>query len=291
MTRVALLVLAGCGRFGFAIGERVVDAPPPPIDVVDARPGACDRSAPFGAPAPVSELDTPGIDEQAALSADGLAIYFMSNRAGGSQVFTASRPTVDAPFGTPVRLTSLDSASYDTWNVAITGDGLAAYFVTDQGGADHMYQATRASTFAGFAGKSAMPSPVASGEQPYVVPDGSALYFTSGAAIARASLGQPIATQLQSTLAVPPHQVGIPVVTADERTIYFSVYDSGVFASYDIWMATRVHAADAWSAPVPVSELDTPAFEAPSWISGDGCELYFTRAPDASNWDIYVARR
>ena len=294
--RLALLfLLASCGRFGFAIAEGSADAARGSADAADAgdapHAGACDLLAPFGTPAPVNELDTASIDEQAALSVDRLGVYFMSNRAGASQVFTASRPTVTSPFGAPVPVMSLDSASYDTWNVSISGDGLTAYFVTDEAGADHMYRATRASTLVGFAAKSPMPSPIRDGEQPYVVPDGNVLYYSAGGAIVRAGLGQSVATQMQATLAVPPHQVGIPVVTPDERTIYFAVYDSGVFASYDIWMATRPSAGDAWSAPVPVSELDTAAFEVPSWISGDGCELYFTRAADSGHWDIYVARR
>ena len=39
------------------------------------------------------------------------------------------------------------------------------------------------------------------------------------------------------------------------------------------------------------TELDTALFEVPSWVSADGCELYFTRAATSNDWNIFVARR
>ena len=299
-----VLGLGACGRAWFR-SDGGADASPPdaPIDSRDASgpaigpdAGPCNLSAKFGPPAPVTELNAGGIDAQAILSADQLAVYFMSNRAGASQAFTATRSLPTSSFGIPVRLASLDFAGADTWNVAITGDGLSAYFVTTQSGQDRMYKAKRTNTLADFASQKPMPAPVVDGEQPYVVPDGSALYYSDAKqspkdVIVRAALPILAAPEVQASLAVPPHDIAIPVVTPDERTIYFAVYDAGVFASYDIWMATRSTATDAWSTPVAVSELDTAAFEVPSWISPDGCTLYFTRAADAGHWAIYVARK
>jgi hypothetical protein len=43
-----------------------------------------------------------------------------------------------------------------------------------------------------------------------------------------------------------------------------------------------------------VTELNTAAQEWPTWVSPDGCRLYFSRRPGeggADNYDLYVAER
>lgn len=261
-------------------------------DVVSDAPVApCNLSAPFGAPTPLTALNMSAYYEaQAALSPDEKTVYFTSSRLGvGMNVFTASRANTSSPFGSVAAVPSLNFAGFDTWNVTLTGNGLTAYYVK---GAE-MYKATRASSLAAFGSESKMPSPLVDGKHPFVLLDGSALYYTytSGnpkSAIVRASLGAPPVPVVQSSLAVSGYNVGIPVVDPTETTIYFAVFDT---TTYDIWMATRKAATDPWSAPVAVSELNTTPFQTPSWLSADGCELYLTRAPGPTNWDLYVARR
>lgn len=259
---------------------------------------ACNLSAPFGNIGPVTSLDTSFIDGQAALSPDELTVYFLSNRLNaGSNVFTASRSTKTAPFGSVAPLASLNVTGADTWNATLTGDALTAYVVTDQGGVDHMYVAKRASSLVAFGPFNQMPSPIVTGEQPFVRPDGQVLYYTDQTtaplSIARAALG-PSPSVSTVAVAVTGHDVGIPVVNASDTILYFAVFHAGQIDSYDIWMATRPTASAAWSAPSPVTELNTPSFDVPSWISADGCRIYYTHAPpsDASgSWDIYYAER
>ena len=259
-------------------------------------PPACNLAAPFGAAAPLTSLNSSVIDGSALLSPDELTILFTSNRLGaGLNVFTAARANKSAAFGAAAPLASLNFGGADTWNVALTGDGLTAYFVTDQNAADHMYVATRASSLAGFGTPKLMPVPIVSGEQPFVTPDGKALYYTDQLTgpkyqIARAALGA-TPTVAAVPISVPSMDVGIPVLNPTETLMYFTVFDHTNFLSYDIWTAKRATANDAWSAPTAVAELNTSGFEGPSWISPDGCALYFTRALSGSNWDMYVARK
>jgi hypothetical protein len=280
--------------------DAALDQSQPPVDgapdAPDAPPPPCNLSAPFGAATPLSSLDTTKIEGQAELSPDELTVYFESDRLNaGLNVFTASRSSTASPFGSVAALASLNFNGADTWNVTLTGDGLTAYLVTDQNAADHMYKATRASSLASFGTPTLMPQPIVSGEQPFVRPDGQVLYYTDNsgtkARIARAVLSGPTVADLSIT--VPGnHDVGIPVVNASDTLLYFAVYDQGVQDSYDIWMTSRATPNDAWGTPVAVTELDTNGFDVPSWISADGCELYFTRAPQGGgNWDIYSARR
>lgn len=270
-----------------ASSDAAADAGPPP---------PCNLAAPFGAATPLSSLNTSVIEGQAHMSLDELTILFTSNRLNtGLNVFTASRPNKAAPFGAPAPLASLNFVGADTWNASLTGDGLTAYIVTDQNAADHMYVATRASSLVGFGAPQLMPAPIVSGEQPFVKADGTVLYYsdpsTTPHQIARAVLGgSPVVTAVP--ISVPSLDVGIPVIDLNETLIYFAAFDHTNFLSYDIWTAKRAKATDPWSAPAPVTELNTAGFEGPSWVSPDGCALYFTRANNSgSDWDMYVARK
>lgn len=314
---LAPLALAACSLSGLdAYSERfdaavvvdasVADAPSdvvPPKDAVvdvpiDAPPAPCNLSAPFNAPTPVTSLNTnTTIDGAAALSPDQLTVYFISDRLGqGSNLFTASRNDVTAPFGAIAPLASLNYGGADTWNATLTADLRTAYIVTDQGAADNMYVVTRPSSLVAFGTPTKMPAPVVDGRQPFVLPNGSALYYSDATGgkrqIARTPLGGPLAPQTIALTLPTPHDYGIPVVNATETIMYFGVWDNGVFTSYDVWVTTRAKATDPWGAPVPVTEINTTAFDAPSWVSGDGCTLYFTRAPASGvNWDIWTARK
>jgi hypothetical protein len=305
------LLLSSCtfdGLDGYTSGDGgsdasvdvVADAKPDAIsdaapDTSDAPPPPCNLGAPFGTPMAVSSLNTTMIDGQAALSPDELTVYFTSNRLNkGSNVFTASRSSTSAAFGTPAALTSLNFTGADTWNVTLTGDGLTAYLVTDQNAADHMYKATRASSLASFGTPTLMPAPAVTGEQPFVTPDGAILYYSDNSGTKGQIVRDVLATAstaVQSSLVVGTHDVGIPVVDPTETVIFYAVYDRNVFSSYDIYTATRAKATDPWGTPAAVSELNTSDFEVASWISADKCEIWFTRSPPSGDWNIYVARR
>ena len=258
-------------------------------------PPPCNLAAPFGAATPLSSLNTSFIEGQARLSLDELTILFMSNRLNGLlNVFTASRPNKGVAFGAPTSLASLNFANVDTWNASLTGDALTAYIVTDGNAADHMYVATRASSLVGFGTPQLMPAPIVSGEQPFVKPDGTVLYYTDQTGgphyrIARAVLGGS-PTVAAVPISVASLDVGIPVIDPTETLIYFSAFDHTNILSYDIWTAKRATAADPWSAPSAVVELNTADFDTPSWVSADGCTLYFTRA-NGSDRNLYVARK
>jgi len=279
------------------VADSLVDQSQPPPDTgPDAPPPPCNLSAPFGTPTPLSTLNTSKYEAQAELSPDALTVYFESDRLNaGLNVFTASRPNTSSAFGSVAPLASLNFAGADTWNVTLTGDALTAYFVTDQNAVNRMYKATRASSLASFGSQTQMPAPVVNGAQPFVRSDGQVLYYSDNSGtkgvVARTTLPGPAVTTVP--LVVPGnHDLGIPVVNASDTLLYFAVYDSGLIDSYDIWMTSRATQNDAWGTPVAVTELDTSGFDVPSWISADGCELYFTHAPQGSaNTDIYSARR
>ncbi|MBN9160076.1 MAG: hypothetical protein BGO98_28275 [Myxococcales bacterium 68-20] len=76
----------------------------------------------------------------------------------------------------------------------------------------------------------------------------------------------------------------------DERTIYWSRIASG---AYDIFVATRMSTSEPFSNVRPVGELNTNGgLEFPSWLSPDGCRLYYAFVqPDGNESDIFVASK
>lgn len=78
----------------------------------------------FGAPIAVTELDAPGVGNgNPVLSADGLTIYFASNRDDPEwDVYAATRSTPDEAFGSPVNVADVNSGAIDLplW---LSGDG------------------------------------------------------------------------------------------------------------------------------------------------------------------------
>jgi WD40-like Beta Propeller Repeat len=85
-----------------------------------AAPGASVREAEtFGdwsTPRLVAELNTGSNDMYAVLTRDELTVYITSNRSGGSggdDLWYATRPSVDSPWGTPNNMGSINSGAAD----------------------------------------------------------------------------------------------------------------------------------------------------------------------------------
>lgn len=280
------------------------------VEAGKAEAGSACLSSPFGSASLVTELNSAAFEAEPQLSPDELSVYFVSNRPSGAfDVYTASRTSKTLPFGSVAKVNSLNIGG-DTWNVTITGNALGAFFVSDTalpdgGGANRMYWASRPNTIANFGTAALLPSPVIDGAEPYVIPDGTALYYSNQSVtpyrISRAALsgGSVLSVgDLPVTVAGADGgntDVGLPVVNPNETIMYFAIWNhlaADTNGTFDIWMTTRAKNTDPWGAPSPVKELNTPVFEAPSWTSPDGCELYFTRDDgNATAWDMYVARR
>src|SRR5690606_77626 len=89
------------------------------------------RGAPWGAPVLETVLSDPtAVDSEPFLSADGLTIYFASQRPGGTgstDIMRATRPNPTAPWGQPTFVTELNSSGADA-APAVTEDELEIYF-------------------------------------------------------------------------------------------------------------------------------------------------------------------
>ena len=320
---LALAAIASCGgsysgnddallpeRDGGAGAEASDDGGPakdssPSVDATttnDASTPACDLSKPFATPVPIAELNTSDIDGVSSVSADELTIYVGTNHnvAQGYQQFYATRATSTGVFG--ALQPSFPAGAWDNWGVSVTPDGLTAVVSSDRNGNNsELYVATRTSTLAAFGALGLIAGAVNSSsneEGPHWSADGKTLYFDSTRSstgggtrdlfrvpVVGSSFGTPEAiTELNS-----PALEAVPVISADELTIYF-LSTRAPTTDGDIYVATRDTKSAKFANIQPLPGVNSNGSDAPAHVSADGCTLYLSSSR-AGQSDIYVARR
>jgi hypothetical protein len=137
---------------------------------------------------------------------------------------------------------------------------------------------------------------------PYVIPSGRAIYFqTTRAGSLKLATAEWDGNAFGNIVILNFGALGrqsFPVASADELTLYFAVHNgpSDAVAHTDLWMAVRSSRSSPFALR-ELAELNTGAHEVPSFISEDGCRLYFdrtTRTPFAWGYtgeSAYVAER
>src|SRR6266571_5686389 len=128
---LAVLEVAGCGGGAGQMASRPARTSPEPIATRRASPPAL----PFAVGRPVNlgrVVNGPGFDGGPSLSADGRALYFISDRPGsrqgGGDIWVARRRSASAPFAPPQRLGAAVNSQANEGSPSISGDGLLLYF-------------------------------------------------------------------------------------------------------------------------------------------------------------------
>jgi Tol biopolymer transport system component len=239
-------------------------------------------------------------DEGARLSDDELTIYFTSNRTGNRDMYSATRASRTASFGTPQPMGGVNSPSDEAYP-SLTPDTLTIFFESNRTGRYQVHVATRSTTLGQFPTPTPAENVNSAAEEghPYVLPDQSALYFIStrsggGGDIYRAPIaaGAQLGTPTIVSTINTPSTESLPLPTADELVLYYGTNraDSPAKGASDIWVARRASRSADFDPPVNVQELNTPAEETTNWLSPDRCRIYFQRSGATGN-KIYVASR
>jgi Tol biopolymer transport system component len=267
----------------------------------------------FGKPTNLgSIINSPDSDQHPAVSADGLLLYFSSNRPGGygdSDLWISMRETTNHPWGPPVNLdTTINSAAADRLP-HISADGLTLLFVSDRtGGAGHydIYMATRATiqdTWGVPVNLGPTINSTMTDSHPFITNDGLSLYFSSdrgsGARLnnlyvaRRATVEDewgepenlgPIVNSTSADIA--------PCISPDALWLFFASFRPGGFGLVDLYVTTRSAHDESWNEPTNMgSTVNSPARESCPKISPDGRTLYFhSDRPDAAKQhDIWQA--
>jgi hypothetical protein len=118
---------------------------------------------------------------------------------------------------------------------------------------------------------------------PYAVPNGSTLYFhTSRTGSSRLGRARRNGDAFDSVEVLENlGTAGFPVVAPDELALYASVCDPDLVGQCDIRVTTRASKKDAFGEFTEVIGVNTAGSEVPSFISADGCRLYFDRNSSA----------
>ena len=134
----------------------------------------------------------------------------------------------------------------------------------------------------------------------WVSPDGTTLYGASREGSGDWNLWRTTkqtagfaAPTLVASLNSPSHDTAV-VLTPDERQAFFASNRPGGAGGDDIYYATRADTNAGFSIPIPLTSINSATGEYPTWVSPDGCRLYFAsrdREGGVGNYDVYVASR
>ncbi|HUS31503.1 MAG TPA: hypothetical protein VMZ53_23520 [Kofleriaceae bacterium] len=294
---LVLLLVAACGEVdehrhldAGADGSSADAAP-------DARTPVC-WGAPFStAPTAIAALNTNNRDAFLRLSPDELTAYFSSDVVGAATVlglWKSTRASTSATFAAPARLLLTGDNAVEVWSPTVTANGLTLYFTRTNGNSQKdIYKATRgAITDANFSGVALVAelNTASSEEDVYVVPDGSAIYFSSDRgngntlSIFRAQLNGSTFSPPTEVLADTNLFVSRVVISPDELTMFYQ-------DANEIHETRRASKTAPWTLEPALTVLGSPNADHPTWISPDGCRLYLESDRGSAPLDLYVAVR
>ena len=199
-----------------------------------------------------------------SISADGLSLYFDSNRSGGNgggDLWVATRATKNDDWSAPTNLGSVVNSWAQDNSPSISADGLSLYFSSNRSGA------------VGGSGWSAMDLWVATRET------------TADEWGTPSNLGSVVNSSKADYMSY---------ISVDSLSLYFSSERPGGLGIRDLWMTTRATTNDDWSEPVNLGPaVNTSSNERRMWISSDGLMLMFqSDRPRTSGYvEIYMTTR
>jgi hypothetical protein len=242
-------------------------------------------------------LSSTGDNANLKTAPDELTGYFFSSRTGTNILYTATRASIQAPFGNVTEIPNVNVFASQI-NPEISPDQLILWFAATRPGQglDILYS-ERSSLTAAFSAPQPMPyiNSTADELQPYFQLDGTTLYFMRHVTVDQLFL----ATGNDVVGFMFPTAMGVndsnnnhdPVVSHDGLTLYWSSDRPGGIGDHDVWMATRASTSTTFGSVQHVPNVNTALFDAPSFVSQDDCRLYLTHREAAGNLTIYVAER
>jgi Tol biopolymer transport system component len=229
-----------------------------------------------------------------AISADGLELFFISDRDGPPRIYTAARASTDAPFGPPVPVTALwSSSSFHDGGPELSQDALRIWF--SRSDADHVpeaiYTATRPSRSLDWSEPHRIVELPTPAQSPNVSRDGLKLYF-SIPVVERDeiySATRPTATatwrNLRPVNRFNSESLDAAVTTArGDREAYFESDRGGALRLY---RSTRA-VDDPWSIPEVVEDLPGATR---ADVTPDGRRMVMMMHPAGGVADLYESTR
>lgn len=202
-------------------------------------------------------INTSAMEVVPDLSADGLSLYFLSDRpggAGGDDIWVTTRATEAEPWGNPVNLGPTVNSPVDDGCASISANGLELFFASNRAG--------------GYGARDIWVTTRPTEAEPWGEP---------------VNLGPTINSSYDDA---------DTEISADGLVLLFNSYRPDGFGSYDVWMTRRTTTNDAWEEPVNLGPMvNSSTREATPGLSQDGSTLYFSseRPGGFGNLDIWQA--
>jgi hypothetical protein len=247
-------------------------------------------------------INSPLSDRDPFVTADGMTLYFGSNRNGGTgvDIWSASRASVTSEFADPVLVTALNSGVEDT-KVSMTQDMLDLTITSERDGNVDVFEATRtvATTDFGPLMTATMKNVNTTANEYDAALDGDGLHLYLApnepvpqhiSMATRPSRPDVFAAPVELTELTSGAGDADPAASLDERVIVFTSDRAGSTLGGNLWYATRASTLVPFEAPQPVPGVQTDANEGDAFLTADLCTLYYASAPAAdTNYDLYRA--
>jgi hypothetical protein len=199
-------------------------------------------------------------DSCPSISADGLSLFFVSERFGGEgglDIWVTTRPTKDESWAEPVNLGPTVNSSSGDFSPSISADGLSLYFASGSG---DLWVTTRATVSEPWAEPVNLGPTVNSSSDEYcpsISADGLSLFFSSRRSggygggwgdlwiTTRPTKDDPWVEPVNLGATVNSSDSEMtPSISADGSTLYFDSNRSGGFGSYDLYQAPIIPIVD-----------------------------------------------
>ena len=289
------------------------------LSCLDAPPAQADFA--FGTPVNLGpNINTSFGEIEPSLSADGLTLYYASDRTdgyGSVDLWMTRRMTKDGDWGLALNLGPLVNSTACENSPSVSSDGLELFFCDGvwgmgfpnrpggYGDAD-LWVTKRPSQESGW-GQPVNLGPVVNSPfydgEPFISSDGLSLYFTSNRPGGFGGADMYVATRAtkEDEWGAPVNlgpivnsagSEGSPCISTDGRVLFLARALVGG-NNFDLWMTTRRTQTDAWGPPVNIGPIvNTSGNNAHDWgaeISPDGSTLYFcaNRAGGVGYYDLW----
>jgi hypothetical protein len=254
-------------------------------------------SGPFGDVEAVAELNTAFDEDDPTFTADGLELYFNSNRNGLEEIFQSNRGSLDDPWGAPTPVAVLSEQGGPT-NPVVSPDGLKIWVAASgPSGGDDVWVSSRTSRSDPW--PSLVHEPAFSSNQQDAMNAVDASLTLALVSDNPPGGGGTRLAQLRRNAPSEPWGGWEPVPGLNgsytQAEAWMSpdglyIYMRGGGGGAQIKWASRATVAHAFGMFTPLPELETMEYESDAWLLPDQSYIMFSRGTAPAR-DIYQASR
>ena len=197
-----------------------------------------DRGTAFGTLSSVPNVNSTARDGTPFITANGLSLYFFSERSGGlgqRDLMLATRADPGAPFSAPTFLSALNSSAIDH-EPRLSADERSLVFESSRSGGD----------------------------------GGPDIWLAERVSVTDTFVAPTNVSELNTSVS----ETG-PTLSADALTLIFASDRSGTAGGTDLWLATRPDRGSPFGPAQNLSVLNSSQYEYDPALSLDGEEIFF----------------